>query len=90
MPKARWIQTSDARDRLVAALREVLDGAEPTEPTTPALFGVAHASGILATLFPDVPKKRLEARADELAAGQWGGEAVAKAISDIRARSRRR
>lgn len=82
-PTTRWIQTTDARDHLVAALRQSLDGTQPTEPSTPALFCVAHASDVLHKLFPDVPKKQLEARAEELAVGQWGGEAVAKAISDI-------
>lgn len=98
-PTTRWIQLRGERTRLVTDLRAALDTAGPVvtrrrppahgmahpHDVVPALASVAQAAGVLRKVFPDIPRKELEARSAALVGDLWGGPAVAKAISDIQA-----
>lgn len=85
VPRTRWQHLDDTHARLVEGLHDALTGARPSDPALPPLACVAQATGLLRRLYPDVPRKELEARAAALADGSWGGPAVVRAISDIHA-----
>ncbi|MFD7448811.1 GPP34 family phosphoprotein [Kitasatospora sp. NPDC059827] len=67
------------RERLTAV---VLDGAEP-ELRTAALIALLHSAKLHRLAFPDLPRKQVEPRFAEIAAGDWAGESVREAIKNM-------
>lgn len=84
-PRTRWHQLTSEHVTTLDAVRSVLDRNRSSDVELPALVAVAHASGVLKKLFPEVGTKELRARAEVVTKDMWGGPAVAKAISDINA-----
>lgn len=84
-PRTRWPQLTGEHATTVDALRSALDGHRPADPGVAALVSIGQATGLLGKLFPQVPKKELQARADAASRSMWGGPAVARAIADINA-----
>ncbi|MFF5763901.1 GPP34 family phosphoprotein [Streptomyces tanashiensis] len=80
-PEADGAAERELRDRLRAV---VLDGAEP-DVRTAGLVGLVHGAKLHRLAFPGVPHKEIAARLDEIAAGQWAGEGVRRAIRDMQA-----
>ncbi|MFG1675264.1 GPP34 family phosphoprotein [Micromonospora sp. NPDC049282] len=70
-----------ARARMVAAL--VGDG--PVDARTAALLALVRAVGLDRKLFRELPKDRVKARLNEIAAGDWASAAVRKAIDEMQA-----
>lgn len=69
---------TDLRERL----RAVVVAGAPPDPRTAALCGLALAIGMERALFPDIPRKDVEHRFEEVAASEWAGpvsDAVAAA-----------
>lgn len=62
----------------------VLHGAEPDERTT-GLIALLHATRLYAQAFPEVPRKRVQPRMEAIAEGQWVGDDVRKAITEMQA-----
>ncbi|MEU4116215.1 GPP34 family phosphoprotein [Kitasatospora sp. NPDC028055] len=67
------------RERLTAV---VLDGAEP-ELRTAALIALLHSARLHRLAFPDLPRKQVEPRFAEIAAGDWAGDSVREAIRNM-------
>ncbi|WBB73607.1 GPP34 family phosphoprotein [Micromonospora sp. WMMD1128] len=70
-----------ARERMVAALV----GNGPVDARTAALLTLARAVGLDRKLFRELPKERVKARLNEIAAGDWASAAVKKAIDEMQA-----
>ncbi|OLT41580.1 hypothetical protein BJF85_23775 [Saccharomonospora sp. CUA-673] len=85
-PVTRW-PTADSRheERLRAELHRVLvDGGEPDDRTSALvalLVGTKAVDGAFPTDDPETTRKR----AEQIAEGNWGGEAVHKAVDEITA-----
>jgi hypothetical protein len=60
----------------------VVDGADPDERTG-ALVALLYSVDLLPKLFPDQRKRDIQARGRAVANGDWGAEAVRKAIQDV-------
>ena len=71
----------EVRERLHTAL---IVGLTPTERTV-ALVALLRATGLLAKVVPTEDRRRLKARAKELAEGDWAAEAVKRAIEEVAA-----
>lgn len=69
------------RERLTAV---VLDGAEP-ELRTAALIALLHSAKLHRLAFPDLPRKQVQPRFAEIAAGDWAAESVGEAIRNMQA-----
>lgn len=82
-PTHRRVQTTSARSTSLDALRRALAPTAQPDLRTAGLVAVAHATGLLGRLVPELGRKQLAARVAELAEGGWSGDAVAKAISDV-------
>lgn len=70
-----------ARERMAAAL--TTDG--PVDARTAALLTLTRAVGLDRKLFRELPKERVTARMDEIAAGDWASAAAKKAIEEMQA-----
>ncbi len=70
-----------ARERMAAAL--TTDG--PVDARTAALLTLTRAVGLDRKIFRELPKERVKARMDEIAAGDWASAAVKKAIEEMQA-----
>lgn len=78
-----WPATDEPYEgQLRARIRRVLeDGATP-DPRTAATIGLLYASGAMPSLRPALPwTSRTVTRAQDLAQGHWGSEAVATAVT---------
>ena len=60
----------------------VVGGADPDERTG-ALVALLYSVDLLPKLFPDQRKRDIQARGKAVANGDWGSEAVRKAIQDV-------
>ncbi|MFC7934301.1 GOLPH3/VPS74 family protein [Streptomyces cinereoruber] len=80
-PEADGSVERELRDRLRAV---VLDGAEP-DTRTAGLLALVHGAKLHRVAFPDVPRKEIAPRLEEIAAGQWASEDVRRAIRDMQA-----
>ena len=74
-PSAR----ADARQRVRSA---VLEDGMPA-PRTAALCALISATGMAGKLLPDLDRKRVRDRLEEISEGEWAAEAVRKAIQDV-------
>lgn len=82
-PTTRRVQLTSARAGSVETIRGVLTSSEQPDLRTSGLIAVLAATGLLRKLVPEMDKKQVKARAKQIAEGGWGGDAVAKAISDV-------
>ncbi|MFC8269740.1 GPP34 family phosphoprotein [Streptomyces cinereoruber] len=80
-PEADGSVERELRDRLRAV---VLDGAEP-DTLTAGLLALVHGAKLHRVAFPDVPRKEIAPRLEEITAGQWAAEDVRRAIRDMQA-----
>lgn len=82
-PTTRRVQLTTARSGRVEAIRGALTGSNQPDPRTSGLVAVVAATGLLPKLVPEMNKRQRKERARQIADGGWGGDAVAKAISDV-------
>ncbi|MFI2369801.1 GPP34 family phosphoprotein [Streptomyces sp. NPDC018833] len=80
-PEADGSVERELRGRLTGV---VLDGDTPDDRTT-GLIALLHGAKLHRIAFPDVPRKRVEARMAQIADGQWAGDGVREAIRDMQA-----
>lgn len=85
-PSNSWPEADPSVEREIRGrVRSVLvDGAEPDRRTA-ALVSMLSVTKLAPKLFADVSGDRLQARADAVRAGDWGGGAVAKALEELMA-----
>ncbi|MEU5910915.1 GPP34 family phosphoprotein [Micromonospora sp. NPDC047527] len=72
---------TEARERMAAALT----GSGPVDARTAALLTLTRAVGLDRKLFRELPKERVKARMNEIAAGDWASAAAKKAIDEMQA-----
>ncbi|MEU8069319.1 GPP34 family phosphoprotein [Micromonospora sp. NPDC049151] len=70
-----------ARQRMAAAL--TTDG--PVDARTAALLTLTRAVGLDRKIFRELPRQRVKARIEEIAAGDWASDAARKAIEEMQA-----
>ncbi|MBT2366410.1 GPP34 family phosphoprotein [Streptomyces sp. ISL-10] len=80
-PEADGSVERELRGRLSGV---VLHGGTPDDRTT-GLIALLHGAKLHRIAFPDVPRKRVEARMAQIADGQWAGDGVREAIRDMQA-----
>ncbi|MEV4937051.1 GOLPH3/VPS74 family protein [Streptomyces zaomyceticus] len=80
-PEADGSVERELRARLQAVLR---DGPTHHARTT-GLLALIHGAKLHRLAFPDVPRKEVVPRLEELTAGQWAAEGVRRAIRDMQA-----
>ncbi len=73
------IAETEARGRMRAAL----EGTGPVEPRTGALCALVAATGSERKIFPEMDRKLLRARLEEISEGEWAAEAVHRTIRDV-------
>ena len=78
-PLANAAVEREVMDRVRAT---VVGGVEPDERTG-ALVALLYSVDLLPKLFPDQRKRDIQARGKAVANGDWGAEAVRKAIQDV-------
>jgi hypothetical protein len=78
-PLARPEVEREVLDRVRAA---VVTGTEP-DARTSALVALLYSVDLLPKLFPDQPKRAVQARGKAVANAEWGAEAVRKAVQDV-------
>lgn len=85
-PTTTWPSVDASHERVVREkLRAVLvDGAAP-DPRTAALVSLLAAVDAAPKVFPDAAKKAIRKRAKEIAAGEWAGAAVRRAVESVNA-----
>lgn len=66
-------------------LRRVLLEGEDPDGRTAILIGLVKACKLLDKLYPKEQRKRVEARAKEIAAGQFADQAISKAVAEAAA-----
>lgn len=83
-PTTSWPLADPGVEReVLGRVREtVVGGVEPDERTA-ALVALLHSVDLLPKLFPDQPKREIRARGKAVADGDWGAEAVRKAVQDV-------
>ncbi|MDI9897548.1 MULTISPECIES: GOLPH3/VPS74 family protein [Nocardiaceae] len=83
-PTTTWPARDTSREKVLRdALRSALvDGTTP-EPHSAALISLISAVDLTHKVITDADKKLLKKRAKEIAEGEWAGEAVRKAVSDV-------
>ncbi|MEE2033231.1 GOLPH3/VPS74 family protein [Rhodococcus chondri] len=83
-PTKRWPAVDDSHERQVRAeLRSVLvDGSTPTARAA-ALVSLLSAVDAVPKIMPDVDKRQIKKRAEEIAEGDWAGKAVRKAVDAV-------
>jgi hypothetical protein len=79
--EADGLEEADIRARLRAVL---VDGTDPDERTA-ALVSLVSALDLAPKLFPDVDRKRITERAEQVRTGQWAGQAVHDAVQEVTA-----
>ncbi|MEO6996538.1 MAG: GPP34 family phosphoprotein [Terracoccus sp.] len=84
-PTTRRVQLTTSRSGRIETIRVALNSTSQPDPRTSGLVAVVAATGLLPKLVPDMDRKLMKARVKHLAEGGWGGDAVAKAISDVQA-----
>ena len=68
---------------IVERIRAAVHSSEQPDTRTAVLISLLQATGLLHKALPDEDKRPLAARAKEIAEGDWGGEAVRKAIEEV-------
>ncbi|MFI0989642.1 GOLPH3/VPS74 family protein [Streptomyces exfoliatus] len=80
-PEADGSVERELRARLGAV---VVEGATHHARTT-GLLALIHGAKLHRLAFPDVPRKEIAARLEEITAGEWAAEGVRRAIRDMQA-----
>ncbi len=78
-PLARPEVEREILDRVRAT---VVTGTEP-DARTSALVALLYSVDLLPKLFPDQPKRAVQARGKAVANAEWGADAVRKAVQDV-------
>ncbi|SDO91247.1 Golgi phosphoprotein 3 (GPP34) [Pedococcus dokdonensis] len=83
-PTTSWPLADPAvRQEVLERVRAtVVDGADPDERTG-ALVALVYSVDLLPKLFPEQRKRDIQARGKAVAHGDWGSEAVRRAIQDV-------
>ncbi|MEH0828477.1 MULTISPECIES: GOLPH3/VPS74 family protein [Micromonospora] len=88
-PRTRYPSPTGAEPAVETAARErmaaALTGDGPVEARTAALLTLTRAVGLDRKIFRELPKERVRARIDEIAAGDWASAAAKKAIEEMQA-----
>ncbi|WP_318210549.1 MULTISPECIES: GOLPH3/VPS74 family protein [unclassified Streptomyces] len=85
-PVARYPEADGTVEReLRARLHTVLATGPTHSARTTGLLALIHGAKLHRLAFPDVPRKEVAARLEELTAGQWAAEGVRRAIRDMQA-----
>ncbi|MFD6567583.1 GPP34 family phosphoprotein [Micromonospora profundi] len=88
-PRTRYPSPTGAQPAVETAARErmaaALTGNGPVDARTAALLTLTRAVGLDRKLFRELPKDRVKARMDEIAAGDWASAAAKKAIDEMQA-----
>ncbi len=84
-PTTRHVQLTTWRSASIEAIRGALNSANQPDPRMSGLVAVVVATGLLPKLVPEMNRKQRKERSKQIADGGWGGDAVAKAISDVQA-----
>ncbi len=85
-PRTDWVPVPGGeRDAVTARVRAVLTGSGPgaVDARTAATVALLLAAEVLPKVVPEVDRRTLKARAREVAASQWAGEAVKKAVEEM-------
>ncbi|WP_405571320.1 GOLPH3/VPS74 family protein [Streptomyces sp. NBC_01167] len=80
-PEADGSAERELRSRLAAL---VLHNATPDDRSA-GLIALIHAAKLHRLAFPDLPRKEVSPRMEEIANGQWAGESVRTAIRNMEA-----
>ncbi|WP_347350752.1 GPP34 family phosphoprotein [Intrasporangium sp.] len=81
-----WREQDPAVEReIVERLRNAVRATGEPDTRTAVLVSLLSATGLLRKVLPEQDKRVLAARAKEISAGQWGGQAVATAIQEVEA-----
>ncbi|MFF5923946.1 GPP34 family phosphoprotein [Streptomyces flavochromogenes] len=85
-PVSRYPEADGSVEReLRARLRTVLATGPAHSARTTGLLALIHGARLHRLAFPDIPRKEVAARLEELTAGQWAAEGVRRAIRDMQA-----
>ncbi|MDX2562047.1 GPP34 family phosphoprotein [Streptomyces sp. TX20-6-3] len=85
-PVARYPEADGSVEReLRARLRTVLATGPAHSARTTGLLALIHGAKLHRLAFPDIPRKEVAARLEELTAGEWAAESVRRAIRDMQA-----
>ncbi|MFC9342210.1 GPP34 family phosphoprotein [Streptomyces sp. NPDC057020] len=85
-PVARYPEADGSVEReLRARLRTVLTTGPTHSARTTGLLALVHGARLHRLAFPDLPRKEVAARLEELTAGEWAAESVRRAIRDMQA-----
>lgn len=82
-PTTRRVQLTTSRSGSIETIRGALNSSDQPDLRTSGLVAVVAATGLLPKLVPEMDKKQVKQRARQIAEAGWGGDAVAKAISDV-------
>ncbi|MEK8144406.1 GPP34 family phosphoprotein [Streptomyces sp. M10(2022)] len=80
-PEADGATERELRDRLTAL---VLHNAAPDDRSA-GLIALIHAAKLHRLAFPELPRKQVSPRMEEIADGQWAGDSVRTAIRNMQA-----
>lgn len=85
-PTTAWMPGDPGLEaEVLARVRaSAVDHAAPLDRTA-ALVSILHAVDMLPKLFRDADRKALKRRGKEISEGDWGGEAVRKAVQQVQA-----
>ncbi|MFJ7984073.1 GPP34 family phosphoprotein [Streptomyces sp. NPDC096351] len=85
-PVARYPEADGSVERELRARLHTVLAAGPTHSArTTGLLALVHGARLHRLAFPDLPRKEVAARLEELTAGQWAAEGVRRAIRDMQA-----
>ncbi|MCX5230593.1 GPP34 family phosphoprotein [Streptomyces sp. NPDC006553] len=85
-PVSRYPEADGSVEReLRARLHTVLATGPTHSARTTGLLALIHGARLHRLAFPDIPRKEVAARLEELTAGQWAAESVRRAIRDMQA-----
>ncbi|MEU9075179.1 GPP34 family phosphoprotein [Kitasatospora sp. NPDC004745] len=85
-PVRRYPEADGSVEReLRARLADVIRHHVTPDVRTATLIALLHSARLHGLAFPDLPRKRVEPRFAEIAAGDWAGDSVGQAIRNMQA-----
>ncbi|WP_435972746.1 GOLPH3/VPS74 family protein [Streptomyces sp. Qhu_M48] len=85
-PVTRYPEADGSVERdLRARLRTALHEGPTHHARTTGLLALIHGAKLHHLAFPDMPRKEVASRLEEITAGQWAAEGVRRAIRDMQA-----
>lgn len=84
-PTVLHFPLSTEREGSVVTIRAAIAAADQPDVRTSGLIAVLAATRLLPKLLPELGGKERKARVKQIAASDWSGDAVAKAISEVQA-----